>query len=433
MTTLLKGGHLIDPLNGVDRVADVLLKDGKIAAVETSLQPVVAEKTVDASGLTILPGMVDMHVHLRDPGFIHKEDVLTGSFAAAAGGITSILCMPNTKPVIDSKKVVEYIKDKAKEAKAHVYITGAISKRLKGDELCNFEKLKKAGIIAVSDDGRPVENAAMMVKALCKAKELGLLVTSHCEDLSIIDGGIIHEGSVSAHLGVKGMHRSSEDSITAREIVLAETNGCPVHIAHVSTKLSVQLIREAKARGVRVTAETCPHYFVFTEQELLKQDADYRMNPPLREEEDRRAILEGLLDGTIDCIVTDHAPHAKSEKKDFLTAPNGVIGMETSFAACYTYLVRPGHLTLAQLLAKMCFNPAKILGIQAGSLAIGEAADLTLIDLDKTWIVDPKQSHSRARNCIFKNVELTGEVQYTFLGGKRVYDAKRDQIQAEKE
>lgn len=433
MTTLLKNVHLMDPLNGVDRVADVLLKNGQIAAIESSLQPVVAEQTIDAKGLTALPGLVDMHVHLRDPGFIHKEDILSGTFAAAAGGITSLLCMPNTKPVIDSKKVVEYVKEKAQKAKAHVYITGAISKRLNGEELCDFQKLKKAGIIAVSDDGRPVENAAMMAKALRKAHQLGLLVTSHCEDLHIINGGIMHEGAVSKQLGVKGMHRSSEDTITAREIILAETNGCPVHIAHVSTKLSVQLIREAKARGVQVTAETCPHYFIFTEQELLKKDADYRMNPPLREEEDRKAVLEGLLDGTIDCIVTDHAPHTKAEKKDFLTAPNGVIGMETSFAACYTHLVRTGQMTLAQLLSKMCFNPARIMGIEAGSLALGAPADLTLVDLNQAWDVNPKQSHSRARNAVFKGKTLTGKVQYTFLAGTCVYDAKRDEIKLEKE
>ncbi len=422
---LIKNGMVIDPVNGINGVNDILIEDGKIAAVKPRIE-IEADEVLYADGLTVVPGLVDMHVHLRDPGFIHKEDVLTGCDAAAAGGVTSLLCMPNTKPVIDTPKVVDYIQEKAQKAKAKVYITGAISKRLNGEELCDFDRMKQAGVIAVSDDGRPVENAKMMTDALKKAKELGLLVTSHCEDLDIIDGGIVNAGEVSELLGVKGMHRSSEDSITAREIILAETNDCAVHIAHVSTKLSVQLIREAKARGAKVTAETCPHYFSMTEREVLKQDADYRMNPPLREEADREAVLQGVLDGTLDCIVTDHAPHTKEEKRDFFTAPNGVIGMETSFAASYTYLVKTGLMTLSQLIEKMSVNPAKLLGIEAGSLSVGAPADLALIDLKEDWVVDPAKSHSRSCNCIYKGKTLTGKVKYTFLNGKKVYDDKLD-------
>ena len=423
MITLIKNGYVVNPDADFEQVSDILIEDGKIVKVEPNIT-VSADHIIDADGLAVLPGLVDMHVHLRDPGFIHKEDVLTGCEAAAAGGVTSLLCMPNTKPVIDSKKVVDYIKEKAQYAKARVYITGAITKRLNGEEMCDFAKLKKAGIIAVSDDGRPVKNAAMMIKALKAADELGLLVTSHCEDLDIIDGGIMNGGVVSRHLGVKGMHRSSEDSITAREIILAETNDCSVHIAHVSTKLSVQLIREAKARGVRVTAETCPHYFSLTEEELLKQDADYRMNPPLREEEDKDAILEGVLDGTLDCIVTDHAPHTKAEKKDFFTAPNGVVGMETSLAASYTYLVKTGKMSLSDLVRKMSLNPAKILGIPAGTLNVGENADLTIVDLNEEWVVDPEKLHSRSKNAVYKGRTLTGKVKCTLVGGKTVYAEK---------
>lgn len=422
---LIKNGIVVDPVNGINGVNDILIEDGKIVEVKPEITA-EADEVLYADGLTVIPGLVDMHVHLRDPGFIHKEDVLTGCDAAAAGGVTSLLCMPNTKPVIDSPKVVDYIREKAQKAKAKVYITGAISKRLNGEEICDFDRMKDAGVIAVSDDGRPVQNAKMMTEALKKAEELGLLVTSHCEDLSIIDGGIVNAGEVSELLGVKGMHRSSEDTITAREIILAETNDCAVHIAHVSTKLSVQLIREAKARGVKVTAETCPHYFSMTEKELLKQDADYRMNPPLREEADREAVLQGILDGTLDCIVTDHAPHTKEEKKDFFTAPNGVIGMETSFAASYTYLVKTGLMTLPQLIEKMSVNPAKLLGIKAGNLSIGAPADLALIDLTEDWVVDPVKSHSRSCNCIYKGKTLTGKVKYTILDGKKVYDDKLD-------
>lgn len=425
MIILIKNGYVVNPAADFEQVADILIEDGRIAKVEPNIKA-IADKTIDAEGLLVLPGLVDMHVHLRDPGFIHKEDVMTGCEAAAAGGVTSLLCMPNTKPVIDSKKVVEYIQEKAKDAKAKVYITGAISKRLNGEEMCDFAKLKKAGIVAVSDDGRPVKNAAMMTEALKRAHELGLVVTSHCEDLDIINGGIMNDGQVSRHLNVRGMHRSSEDYITAREIILAETNDCPVHIAHVSTRLSTQLIREAKARGVKVTAETCPHYFSLTEQELLKQDADYRMNPPLREEADRDAILEGVLDGTLDCIVTDHAPHTKDEKRDFLTAPNGVIGMETSLAASMTYLVKTGKLGISDLVRKMSLNPAKILGIPAGTLNVGEAADIVIVDPNKEWEVNPKKLHSRSRNAVYKGMTLTGKVKYTFLNGRKVYDSKKD-------
>lgn len=427
MVILIKHGYVVNPADNFQQIADILIVDGVIQKIDSEIS-VIADKTVNANGLTVLPGLVDMHVHLRDPGFIHKEDILSGCEAAAAGGVTSLLCMPNTKPVIDGKKVVEYIKEKAKDAKAKVYITGAISKRLNGEDLCDFAKLKKAGVIAVSDDGRPVKNAKMMTQALKQADELGLLVTSHCEDLDIIQGGIINEGQVSRHLGVKGMHRSSEDYITAREIILAETNHVPVHIAHVSTKLSVQLIREAKARGAKVTAETCPHYFSLTEQELLKQDADYRMNPPLREQEDVDAVLQGVIDGTLDCIVTDHAPHTKDEKRDFLTAPNGVIGMETSFAAAYTYLVKTGKLSLMELVKRMSYHPAQILNIPAGTLNVGAAADIILVDLNKEWTVKPEKMYSRARNAVYKGMTLTGKVICTYLNGKKVFDYRKNKI-----
>ncbi len=420
MTTLIQNGFLCDPANGREGQFDLLIRDGVIAWVGKD-PGVTADTVVNAAGLTVLPGLVDMHVHLRDPGFPHKEDILTGCEAAAAGGVTSLLCMPNTKPVVDSVKTVEYIRQKAKQAKAHVYVTGAITKGLSGQEITEMDALSQAGCIAFSDDGRPVENAAMMTAALKKSRELGAIVTSHCEDLSIINGGIVNEGAVSKALGVKGMHRSSEDYVTAREIILAETNGCPVHIAHVSTRLSVQLIREAKARGADVTCETCPHYFSMTEEKVLSRDADYRMNPPLREEADREAVLLGLLDGTIDCIVTDHAPHAPQEKADFLAAPNGVIGMETSFAASYTYLVKTGKMSLAQLVEKMSVNPARRLKIAAGTLSVGAPADVVLADLNRDWVVEPEKLHSKARNAVYKGMTLTGKVMATYCGGSLVY------------
>lgn len=420
MRTLIQNGRVVDPANHLDSPADILIEDGIVKRVEAKLA-VLADEVIDASGLTVFPGLVDMHVHLRDPGFIYKEDILSGCEAAAAGGVTSLLCMPNTNPVVDSPEIVSYIQEKAKNAKANVYVTGAISKALAGEELCDVQELKKAGVIALSDDGRPVKSAEMMTEALIRAREFGLVVTSHCEDLDIIRGGIINDGAVSRMLGVKGMHRSSEDTVTAREIILAETNQCPVHIAHVSTKLSVALIRDAKRRGAAVTAETCPHYFSLTEKELLKQDADYRMNPPLREEEDVKAVLEGVLDGTLDCIVTDHAPHTPEEKADFLKAPNGVIGMETSFAAAFTSLVKTGKMNLSGLIDRMSYRPAQILKIKAGSLSVGMPADLAIADLSREWTVDPQESHSRARNMVYKERTLTGKVVRTLLKGITVY------------
>lgn len=419
---LIQNGFLCDPANGLEGQFDLLIRDGKIAWI--GKDPEIAAQALcvmSVPGAVVLPGLVDMHVHLRDPGFTQKEDILTGCEAAAAGGVTSLLCMPNTKPAVDSVETVEYIRQKAEAAKAHVYVTGAITKGLSGKELTDMAALQQAGCIAFSDDGRPVENAAMMTAALKQSKKLGAIVTSHCEDLSIINGGIVNDGAVSKALGVKGMHRSSEDYITAREIILAETNDCPVHIAHVSTRLSVQLIREAKARGVDVTCETCPHYFSMTEEKVLSKDADYRMNPPLREEADRVAVLEGLLDGTIDCIVTDHAPHTPQEKADFFTAPNGVIGMETSFAAAYTYLVKTGKMSLSQLVEKMSVNPARRLKIPAGTLSVGAPADITVVDLNRDWVVEPDKLHSKARNAVYKGMTLTGKVAATFCGGRLVY------------
>lgn len=419
---IIKNGRVVDPSQSLDGITDLKIADGKIVEIGQGLE---GDETLDASGLVVLPGFVDMHVHLRDPGFTYKEDILSGCLAASAGGVTSVACMPNTSPVIDSEEVLRYISEKASQATAHVYPVATITKAMKGKERNDFSKMKQFGAVAVSDDGRPVENGAIMMKALISAQENGLLPISHCEDLGIIDGGIIHEGEVSKQLGVKGMHRASEDSVTAREIALAAATGTKIHIAHVSTEGSVALIRDAKARGVQVTAETCPHYFMLTEQELLKRDANYRMNPPLREERDKFAVLCGVLDGTIDCIVTDHAPHAAEEKADFLKAPNGVVGLETSFAACMTALVHTGKLSLSQLMELMAWRPAKLLGIPAGTLQIGAWADIAIADLNEEWTVKPEQLHSRSKNTVFAGKTFTGKIKYTLLQGNIVYKDER--------
>lgn len=424
-TVLIKNGHLID--SRTDTVADILIKNGRIERIAPNITQ-QADTVIDASGLAVLPGLIDMHVHLRDPGYLYKEDILSGCEAAAAGGVTSVACMPNTSPVNDNSEVIDYILLRAKKAKARVYPIASITKRMEGEELCNFSRLKQAGAVGVSDDGRPVESRSMMKEALYRAQAAGILPISHCEDLAIINGGIINKGKISEQLGVKGMDRLSEDSITQREIDLARETGCPIHIAHVSTAGSVDAIRKAKAAGVKVTCETCPHYFMLTEEELLKRDADYRMNPPLREESDRAAVEQGVLDGTIDCIVTDHAPHSAEEKAVFEKAPNGVVGLETSLAATLTALYHTGKLPLSAVVRLMSQTPAKLLGIEGGTLAEGAPADLALVDLEEEWTVQPEKLHSKSKNTVFKGRRLKGRVKITLLGGNIVYTDQDDTL-----
>ncbi|MCI5845590.1 MAG: dihydroorotase [Oscillospiraceae bacterium] len=397
--------------------SDFLVADGKITKrVAAGTLQDAADLVIPADGLTILPGLFDMHVHLRDPGFTQKEDIITGAAAALAGGITDVACMPNTKPTIDTPETVQYILEKAAQTGVQVHPVGCITNGMKGTSLCDYPALIEAGICAISDDGRPVENAEQMRLALEQAKNLNLPVISHCEDLSIIHGGIINKGSISEQLQVKGMDRASEDYITAREIILAASVNGSIHIAHVSTKGSVEIIRQAKKAGIAVTCETCPHYFLMTEEKVLSKDADYRMNPPLRTEEDRQAVLAGILDGTIDCIVTDHAPHTPSEKSDFYHAPNGVIGMETSLAATLT-LYHQHLLTLPEIVKLMAERPREILHLPKQTLEVGAPANLTLVDLQKEWVVDPEKLHSKARNAIFKQMQFRGKVVLTMTNG----------------
>ena len=419
MSLLIKNARVISPADGLDGVQDILISDGKIVSVAKDIAG--ADEIIDAAGLCAVPGFVDMHVHLRDPGQTQKEDILTGCAAAAAGGVTSLLCMPNTLPTVDNAQTVKYILDKAKDAKAKVYVAASITKGLQSKEPTDLEELKSAGAIGLSDDGRPVENTKFLSDAMKKAPELGMTVVAHCEDLFLAQGGKINEGEVSRKLGVKGIPASAEDCGTAREIALAAAENVPIHICHVSTKTSVALVRDAKRRGVKVTAETAPHYVSLTEQALLSHDADFRMNPPLRTQSDVEAIIEGLCDGTLDCIATDHAPHTVEDKADFEKAPNGSIGMETSFAVANTYLVKTGRLTLDELVEKMSVNPAKILGINAGTLAAGAPADIALIDPDEQWTVDVNKLHGKSKNTPFKGMTLTGRVRMTLLNGAIVY------------
>ena len=419
MSLVIKNATVVSPADGYSGRMDIIIENGVIAAVGENLS---GDTEINAAGLYAIPGLVDMHVHLRDPGQTAKEDILTGCCAAAAGGVTSLLAMPNTNPTIDSGEVVHYVREKAKNAKARVYVAASITKGLQSKEPTNLAELKEAGAIGLSDDGRPVVNTAFLRDAMKRAPQYGMTVVAHCEDLFLAEGGKINEGEVSAQLGVKGIPAAAEDCGTAREIALAAAEDVPIHICHVSTATSVALVRDAKRRGVKVTAETAPHYFSLTEKELLRRDADYRMNPPLRTEKDVQAIIEGLRDGTLDAIATDHAPHTPEEKADFEKAPNGSIGMESSLAVGITYLVKTGLLTFDELVEKMSVNPARILGIDAGTLRVGANADIALVDLNEEWTVDPDKLHGKSKNTPFKGMTLTGKVKKTILGGKIVFE-----------
>ncbi len=424
MTILLKRARIIDPSQGLDMTGDILVKGGKIAELGEDLfsHAGEAEDVLDCDGLTAAPGLVDMHVHLRDPGQTYKEDVFSGCRAAAAGGVTSLLAMPNTLPAMDSPEQIRALLKKAERADAAVYTAACITKGLAGEDLTDLEALREAGAIALSDDGKPVKNTSCLLEALRRAPGLGMTVTAHCEDTCLASGGLINEGAISEILGVKGIPSAAEDCGTAREIAAAASINAPVHICHVSTRGSVDLIRDAKRRGVKVTAETCPHYLLLTEEALRAKDADFRMNPPLRMEEDRQALIEGLKDGTIDAISTDHAPHTPEEKADFYHAPNGSIGMETSLAAVLTAL--DGVLTLGEILEKMSLAPAHILGIPAGTLHPGANADIVLFDPERKWVVDPEQLHGRSKNTPFKGMTLKGKVLATIFHGRKVFDIR---------
>lgn len=420
-TILLKGIRAIDAEN--DFIADIYIADGKIKHVADSIE-MKADIEIDGTGLAVMPSFFDMHVHFRDPGFTHKEDVITGCNAALAGGVTGVLCMPNTKPPVDNPETVKYIIDKAEDTGVEVYPVGCITNGMCGKGLCDYDELKQSGVLAVSDDGRPVENAEQMREALEKSNNNGLLVISHCEDLSIINGGIMNKGEMSEKLGVKGMDRVSEDMITAREIILAKSVNSRIHIAHVSTEGSTEIIRQSKKAGVKVTCETCPHYFLLTDEKLAARDADFRMNPPLRTADDVKAIIDGIVDGTIDCIVTDHAPHTAEEKADFEKAPNGVVGLETSFAAALTGLYHTGKVSLNKIVELMSVNPRKLLGLPFISIKDDETADLVIADLNKEWIVEPGKLHSKSHNTVFKGMTLKGKPIMTISKGEIRYENK---------
>ncbi len=421
MRILIKGGRVIDPENNIDKVTDVFIDKGVISEIgdDLGLEGIDME-VIDAAGKIVSPGLVDMHCHLRDPGQEYKEDIETGTRSAVMGGITSIACMPNTKPVADNETVISYIINKAKEVGyVNVYPIGAVSKGLKGEELAEIGEMKFAGAVAISDDGRPVTESGLMRRAMEYADMFDMKVISHCEDLGLADGGYMNEGAVATAMGLRGITRAAEEVMVSRDIIIAEAIGTPVHIAHVSTRLSVDLVRQAKKRGVRVTCETCPHYFTLTEKAVEGFNTFAKMNPPLRTDDDVAAIKEGLKDGTIDCIVTDHAPHHIDEKNcEFALALNGIVGFETSLGLGLKYLVEPGVLTINELIEKMAVNPSRILGLNKGNLKIGNAADVTIFDPNKEWTVDITKLHSKSKNSPYDGFKLLGKPEYVIVGGK---------------
>lgn len=424
MKTILRGGRVIDPSQNLDGVMDVLIEDGRIAELCAHAQEDGAE-VIDVSGLCVLPGLVDIHCHLRDPGFEYKEDIATGTRSAAAGGFTSICCMPNTNPVNDCAAVTRYILERAATVGSgvHVYPIGAISKGLKGGELAEIGTMKEAGIVAISDDGKPVVNSNLMRLALIYADHFDVPVVSHSEDPDLVDGGVMNEGYMSTLLGLRGTTRAAEEVMIARDILVAEAYGKRIHLCHVSTKGGVQLIREAKARGVRVTAETAPHYIGATDAWVEGYDTNTRVNPPLRTEEDRLAVIAGLVDGTLDCIATDHAPHHADEKNvEYPLAASGMVGFETAFAVCYTELVEKGYMDLPRLVSLMTCKPARILNLPAGTLAPGARADIALVDPARSWTVDAAKLHSRSKNTPFDGRTYTGRVKRTLCAGRTIYE-----------
>lgn len=421
MRLLLKGGRIVDPSQGLDKVADLLIEEGQIAEIG-SIEPKPGDHVEDVTGKVVVPGLIDMHVHLREPGFEHKEDIDSGSRAAVAGGFTAIAAMPNTNPVTDNRSVVEFICRRAeKVGLAKVYPIGALTKELKDEGIAEIGDMLEGGAVAFSDDAFPIENAGLMRRAMDYCAMFDAPVIVHCEDKSLSDDGYMNEGLLSTILGLKGIPRESEEVAVSRNVLLARLTGCRLHVAHVSTRGSVEIIRLAKEGGIKVTCETCPQYFSLTEEAVKGYDTNAKVNPPLRTADDVAAVKEGLADGTIDVIATDHAPHAIEEKEtEFAIAPSGMVGLETALGLVMTELVAHGVISLASAIEKMTAAPARILGLDSGTLQVGKVADVTVIDPAAKYAVDPSKFHSKSKNTPLAGKELVGAAALTIVNGKIV-------------
>lgn len=439
MTILIKDGRVINPATEMDEVSDVLVENGTVIKIEKGLK-VEADREIDAKGCFVMPGFIDMHVHLRDPGFEEKETVESGCRAAAHGGFTTVLAMPNTKPVVDNADVVNYVHNKAKAVgMVNVLQVGAITKGQQGEELADIEEMVAAGIPAISEDGKSVMNAELYCEAMTKAAECHIAVLAHCEDINLVNGGVMNEDAHAKELGLKGITNSVEDIIVARDIMLCRDTGVKLHLCHCSTRDSVKMVQHAKMEGIRVTAEVCPHHFTLTSDDIHKieptvdqekkvainadADTNFKMNPPLRSKEDVQALKEGLRDNIMDVIATDHAPHTFAEKNTSMkNAPFGIVGLETAASLTYTELVEQGYLTPMQMAEKMSYNPAKILDLDKGDIAPGKIADIVIFDPDRKYTIDKNTFESKGKNTPFHGRKVTGKVRATIVNGQIVYE-----------
>ena len=423
MELLIKNGRVLDPASEKDGIYDVLIGDGVIQKVAEKIEAEGA-RVIDASGCYVMPGLVDLHVHLRDPGLTYKEDIGSGARAAARGGYTTILAMPNTKPVIDSPDKVAYVQNKAKQvAPVHVLQIGAVTREQKGEEISDIRGMAEAGIPAISEDGKSVMNARVYRQAMEIASELDLPVMAHCEDINLVNGGVMNADEKAEALGMKGITNSVEDVIVARDILLAKETGARLHLCHCSTKDSVEMVRLAKKEGLKVSAEVCPHHFTLISDDIPKDDSNYKMNPPLRTRADRDALIRGLQDGTIDAIATDHAPHSAEEKNQSMKkAPFGIVGLETAVPLTVTKLVKQGILTPMQMARVMSYQPARIANLDCGTLLEGKAADVVVIDPEQEYVIDKNTFATRGRNTPFDGWKVWGRVKMTICSGKIVFE-----------
>lgn len=422
MKIIIKNGRVLNPSENLDKIMDIYIQDGIIKEKAENINK-EADEIIEAEGCYVMPGLIDLHVHFRDPGFTYKEDIETGSRAAARGGFTTVCCMPNTKPVTDSPEIVQYIIEKAEAVGlTNVLPVGSVTKSMAGNEITDVVELKEAGICAISEDGKSVMNSGVYRTAMENAAKAGIPVLAHCEDINLVQGGVINLGDKSEELGVKGISNAVEDIIASRDIMLAKETGATLHLCHCSTKDSVTMVKLAKEDGIKVTAEVCPHHFSMCTDDITSNDGNFKMNPPLRAREDMEALVKGLSEDVMDVISTDHAPHSAEEKaKDVTKAPFGIVGLETSVALTITNLVKPGHITPMQMAAKMSYNPANVLGIDKGTLEAGRIADVTIINPEEEWIINPEDFVSKGKNTPFGGTKVSGKVKYTILNGKVVY------------
>ena len=424
MKTIIRNGHVLNPSTNMDGVFDVAIENGIISEIAATIATDGADQVIDASGKYVMPGFIDLHVHFREPGFEYKETIKTGAMSSAKGGYTSVCPMPNTNPAIDSKEMVEWVKEKERtDSVVHILPVGAVTKGQAGVEVTDMKGMKEAGAVAVSEDGKSVMDILVYVEGMKDAAKNNLVVMAHCEDKQLVRGGVMNAGKRAEELGLKGITNSVEDVITARDIFLANETGAQLHLCHCSTKDSVSLVKLAKDAGYKVSGEVCPHHFTLADEDIPCDDANYKMNPPLRSRRDVQALKEGLRDGIMDVISTDHAPHSAEEKaKSMAQAPFGIVGEETAFALTVTELVEQGYLTKMQLVEKMSYNPAKILGIEKGRLEPGKVADIVIADFDETYTIDTSTFVSKGKNTPFNGKQVKGRVYQTLVDGKIVYD-----------